>query len=69
LESVRPRYVIISCGKGNSFGFPHRDTIARIRAVKAAIQRTDRDGAVEVTIGPNGLLGIRSFLGEKMDGK
>ena len=62
LEKVRPRVVIISCGKGNTFGFPHRDTIRRIKEVKGRIIRIDRAGAVELTIAPDGL-GIRSFLG------
>jgi competence protein ComEC len=62
LERVRPRYVIVSCGKGNTFGFPHQDTIERIREVKGRIIRTDREGAVELTIAPVGLK-IRSFLG------
>jgi len=65
LEKVRPRVVIISCGKGNTFGFPHRDTIRRIKEVKGRVIRIDRAGAVELTITPDGL-GIRSFLGGKV---
>ncbi len=65
LERVRPRYVIISCGKGNTFGFPHRDTIGRIREAKAGIIRTDEGGAVELTMGPHGLE-IRTFLGGRV---
>ncbi|MFC1580858.1 DNA internalization-related competence protein ComEC/Rec2 [Thermodesulfobacteriota bacterium] len=64
LEKIRPRVVIISCGKGNTFGFPHRETIQRIKEVKGRVIRIDRAGAIDLTISPKGL-DISSFLGGK----
>ena len=65
LEKVRPRFVIVSCGRGNRFGFPHQETLERIREAGARIIRTDRDGAVELVLTPGGLE-IRSFRAGKV---
>jgi competence protein ComEC len=48
LAAVRPRFVLISVGEGNTYGFPGRDLLARCRKAGARILRTDLDGAVEV---------------------
>lgn len=46
LERTRPRLAVISCGKGNSFGFPAPSTLERLDAAGASVFRTDQDGAV-----------------------
>jgi beta-lactamase superfamily II metal-dependent hydrolase len=46
LQAVRPRYAVISCGKGNDYGHPSAKTLARLRAVGAQVLRTDRQGEV-----------------------
>ena len=46
LAAVTPRYAAISCGKNNSHGFPHADTLARLGAVGAEIHRTDESGTL-----------------------
>ena len=48
LEAVRPRFVLISVGEGNTYSFPGRDLLARCRKAGAKVLRTDVDGAVEV---------------------
>jgi len=48
LEAVRPRFVLVSAGEGNPYGFPSREVLARCRRVRARVFRTDLDGAVEV---------------------
>ena len=48
LAAVRPRFVLISVGEGNTYGFPGRDLLARCRKAGAKVLRTDVDGAVEV---------------------
>jgi competence protein ComEC len=48
LAAVRPRFVLISVGEGNTYGFPGRDLLARCRKAGARVLRTDVDGAVEV---------------------
>jgi competence protein ComEC len=55
LAAVEPEVVIISAGRGNSYGVPHPEIIERYRAAGARILRTDRDGAVEVTVNGRGL--------------
>lgn len=46
LRSVRPEWVVISCGRDNSYGHPHRETLDRIAVVGARVARTDREGDI-----------------------
>jgi len=46
LEAVRPRVALLSAGRGNPFGHPHRDILARLAARRIRVFRTDRDGAI-----------------------
>ena len=48
LEEVTPRLMIISCGKGNTYGHPHRETLEKAAAVGIAVLRTDVDGRVDL---------------------
>lgn len=50
LDRVRPRLAIISTGGLGRYAGPAQDTLARLRAVVAKIYRTDRQGAVTVTL-------------------
>jgi competence protein ComEC len=50
LEAVDPRAVVISAGYRNRYGFPHPEVVSRYRRRNAHLFRTDRDGAVEITI-------------------
>jgi len=61
LELVRPQAAIISLGRGNSFGFPHKETLIRYKELEVDIFRTDSVGAVVVTTDGEGL-DIRSHL-------
>jgi competence protein ComEC len=49
LRAVGPEIVIISAGRGNSYGFPAAETLGRYERAGARIFRTDRNGAVEVS--------------------
>jgi len=49
LDTVEPRYGIISCGLRNAFGHPHEDALQRLAAHNVQVFRTDHDGAVTVT--------------------
>lgn len=52
LERVLPEYVVISCGRDNSYGHPHEETMEKLEAVGAKIFRTDTQGTiVAVTYG------------------
>lgn len=49
LRTVRPRYAVLSLGKNNEYGHPHRETLAALRAAglpAARVLRTDRHGDV-----------------------
>jgi competence protein ComEC len=61
VAATRPALAVISCGHVNAFGFPSAAVVERWRAVGAAVARTDRDGAVRVTIGGDGGLAIEHF--------
>jgi len=55
LEAVSPEISVISCGKGNSFKFPHDQTIQRLRDAGSGIIRIDESGAVRISAGEEGL--------------
>jgi competence protein ComEC len=56
--ALAPALAVISCGRGNSFGLPAASVIAAWAAAGAEIARTDRDGAVTVTISADGALAV-----------
>jgi competence protein ComEC len=49
LRAVSPRYAIIPCGEGNSYGHPHSDLLERLAAIGATVYRTDINGTVIFT--------------------
>lgn len=55
LQAISPSVIVISCGQDNSYGHPHREPMERFAAVGAEIWRTDQDGTVVVTGGPDGI--------------
>ncbi len=54
LRAVSPLQAVISCGKNNSYGHPHEETIKRLEATGCNILRTDELGAVIFTVSPSG---------------
>jgi len=46
LRAVSPQYAIVSCGKDNSYGHPHEETINRLSWYGVGIYRTDEQGAI-----------------------
>lgn len=46
LSSVKPSIAMISCGRGNRFGHPHREVIARLERSGITACRTDLDGTL-----------------------
>lgn len=49
LRVVSPQVMIISAGRGNSYGHPHPAMLARAAAVGATVLRTDELGTLELT--------------------
>jgi competence protein ComEC len=52
LEGWRPQTALISCGRGNLFGHPAPEVLARLARIGARVYRTDRDG--EITLESDG---------------
>lgn len=48
LESWRPQFAVISCGRGNRFGHPTLEVLHRLEDIGATILRTDLDGQTEL---------------------
>lgn len=46
ISAVSPKYAVISCGKDNDYGHPHRETIKLLNDLKINILRTDVDGTI-----------------------
>ncbi len=46
LERVDPMYAVISCGKNNDYGHPHREILEKLENDDITIFRTDRDGTI-----------------------
>lgn len=48
VKEAAPSAAVISCGAGNSFGFPHREVVSLLAAYRIPIYRTDRDGTISI---------------------
>ncbi|MFH1246402.1 MAG: MBL fold metallo-hydrolase [Candidatus Liptonbacteria bacterium] len=60
LENISPEYSVIQLGEGNTYGFPSKEALVRLRAhTKNAILRTDELGTITF-IRENGKLVARS---------
>lgn len=53
-----PELAVISCGRGNAFGFPSAQVLARWRDAGAEVMRTDLHGAVTVVVDSAGALAV-----------
>lgn len=48
LAAATPKIAVISCGKDNEYGHPHRETLEKLEAAGVDVHRTDREGSVVV---------------------
>ncbi len=55
LDRVNCQYAIISCGKNNSYGHPHQETIDKFNERKIKIYRTDELGTIILTSDGNNI--------------
>lgn len=46
LKAVNPKYAVISCGKGNDYGHPHKETMEKLKSLGITVYRTDECGTV-----------------------
>lgn len=61
LDAVSPEIVVISVGRGNRYGLPNTEVLARYSSHGANVYRTDLHGAVEITASQKGI-SIRTAL-------
>ena len=46
LENTVPEFAVISCGSGNSYGHPDKDTMDKLQSMGIQVYRTDKQGAI-----------------------
>lgn len=46
LEAVNPQYAIVSCGKNNSYGHPHEETVERLQRYTKNYYTTPENGSI-----------------------
>lgn len=49
LDKVNPKYAVISVGKDNSYGHPHKSTMDKLKAKGIKVYRTDESGTIVAT--------------------
>ena len=50
LNIIQPKYALISAGKNNSYGHPHKETIERLEAVGSKTISTAEEGAIRIEV-------------------
>ena len=65
LKAVRPAYAVISCGKYNDYGHPHKETIKKLKLMGCTYFRTDQMGTIVASTDGKYL----SFSAERADGE
>ncbi len=56
LQKINPSYAVISCGKNNRYGHPHKDVLDRLLDNNIKVYRTDIQGTIIATIDDKGKL-------------
>ena len=46
LDQTKPQIIVISCGKDNDYGHPHKEIMQRYKKLGADIYRTDESGTI-----------------------
>ena len=49
LKAVSPKYAVISCGKNNDYGHPHKLTMEKLKNAGITVYRTDECGTIVAT--------------------
>ena len=49
LKAVKPKYAIISCGKGNTYHHPIKSVMDRLKGLGITVYRTDESGTIIMT--------------------
>ena len=62
INTVNPKVSVISAGKNNSYGHPHKETLERLELVDTSIYRTDELGQITCSCKRNGPFTVRSVI-------
>ena len=62
INTVNPKVSVISAGKNNSYGHPHKETLERLESVATSIYRTDELGQITCSCKRNGPFTVRSVI-------
>ena len=63
LNTIHPKVALISVGKDNSYGHPHKETLARLNNAKAVALRTDELGCISINVRKkDGRFTIKGYL-------
>lgn len=54
LEAVHPQWGVVSCGRDNPYGHPHKDILRRVEGLGIKVARTNQGGDVAFDLGPRG---------------
>lgn len=49
LKAVQPETCLISCGAGNDYGHPHKETLDKYKKLNAKVFETDKNGTITIT--------------------
>lgn len=55
IRKVDPKIAVISCGKDNEYGHPHKETLNTLNKYGVKVYRTDLDGSVIAKCSGNGI--------------
>jgi competence protein ComEC len=64
LDTVKPQYSLISAGKNNVYGHPHKETIERLERAESRIYSTQKNGAITISVAGSKMK-IKIFATEK----
>lgn len=67
LSQTKPEIAIISCGKDNDYGHPHKETLSKLKKIECDVYRTDLLGTILLKC--DGTTNELEFLDVSLDGK
>lgn len=70
LEAVSPEAAVVSCGRWNRYGMPHRDVTDQLDLRDVVLYRTDLHGGVRIVLGRDEMVFSAALRGpRKVDGE
>jgi competence protein ComEC len=59
LNYLQAKTAVISCGKGNFYGHPHKETLQSLQLANMDVRRTDEDGTIVITVSKTGIYQVQ----------